>query len=424
MNNRAYYQKGIAIPIIVISLLTLFGFAGLALDMSNHYLTKTLIQNALDASALSGAKVLNDTGDIVQAETAAQTVFNFHLTGKLEGEAITPTFEFSDTLIPFNDGGIEPKFIRASVSDYNLRYYFAQALPGVGNTQKVVGTAVSGPSPSIGQEDGNEVCGIAPLLICADHDEDGDVDADCSDGECWGYEVKAKKATLMKTGSGSDWEVGSGNFQLLAMECGTGGNCLAKELAGESDNCLTIGETATTEPGNKVGPTNSGFNSRFNMFDGGPGQLNPYDHPPDTVTYFDTSYDPNDGGEYTEAAATATNDFWYQDYQIAQLGGGVGIDVVPKTEGGTGVPGRRILTVPVGDCRPTINGRGEVPIYSTACVFMIQPASHSGNTQYLHNQFIGDCKAAGDIAEFPEGPGVGFGVYKIILYKDPDNIAS
>lgn len=424
MNNRAHHQKGIAIPVLVISLLALFGFAGLALDMSNHYLTKTLLQNALDASALSGAKVLNDTGDIVQAETAAQTVFNFHLTGKLEGETITPTFEFSDTLIPFNDGGVDPKFIRASVRDYDIQYFLAQVLPGVGNTQRVVGTAVSGPSPPIGQDDGDEVCDLAPLLICAEHDENGNVDDDCSDGECWGYEVKAEKATLVKTGSGSDWEVGAGNFQLLAMECGTGGNCLAKELAGEGENCVTIGETATTEPGNKVGPVNDGFNSRFNDYQGGAGQLNDIDHPPDTVTYHDQSYNPNDGGEYTEAAATATNDFWYQDYQIAQAGGGVGTQIQAKSDGGTGVPNRRVLTVPVGDCRPTINGRGEVPIYSTACMFMIQPASHAGNTQYLHNQFIGDCKASGDIAEFPQGPGVGFGVYKIILYKDPDSIAS
>ena len=76
MNNR-YYQKGIVIPTLVISLLALFAIAGLAMDMSNHYLTKTLIQNALDASALSGAKVLNDTGDTDLAEQAALRVFNF-----------------------------------------------------------------------------------------------------------------------------------------------------------------------------------------------------------------------------------------------------------------------------------------------------------------------------------------------------------
>lgn len=410
MNNR-YYQKGIVIPTLVISLLALFAIAGLAMDMSNQYLTKTLIQNALDASALSGAKVLNDTGDTDLAEQAALRVFNFNLTGKLEGEAITPTFEFSDTLVPFVDGGVDPLFIRASVTDYNMAYFFAQVIPGLGTTQLVTGSAVSGPSPPLGDDNGDEICGIAPLLICADVDPDtGAVDDDCSDNECYGYPI-AQENIVMKTGSGTDWDVGVGNFQLISLDCGTGGACVRSELSGEFESCLTIGESVTTEPGNTVGPTEDGYNSRFGEYQGG--GMNEVDHPPDTVTAYDTSFD---------QANPDVNNYWYSDYKMDQALGNH--DWESADVGGYGVAGRRILTVPVGNCTGTTNGRGDVQVLGTACMFMTHPSTHAGNTQNVYGEFIGQCEGNGDMDEFPEGPGVGFGVYKIILYKDPDSLAS
>lgn len=407
--NKRHYQKGIVIPTLVISLLALFAIAGLAMDMSNHYLTKTLIQNALDASALSGAKVLNDTGDTDLAETAAQNAFNFHLTGKLEGESITPIYEFSDTLVPFVNGGVDPKFIRASVTDYNMDYYFAQIIPGLGTSQLVTGTAVGGPSPPLGNNNGDEICGIAPLLICADNNG-GSPDLDCTDGACYGYEI-AEENIVMKTGSGTDWDVGAGNFQLLSLDCGTGGACVRSELAGDFTSCLEIGETVTTEPGNTVGPTAQGYNTRFGQYQGG--SLNEADHPPDTVTAYDTSFDQNN---------PEVNDYWYSDYKMDQALGNY--DNMPLDAGGTGVASRRVLTVPVGNCTGTENGRGSVEVYGVACMFMTHPGTHAGNTQNIYGEFIGECEADGDMDEFPEGPGVGFGVYKIILYKDPDSLAS
>ena len=262
MRTLKHKQNGIAAVVIVISLFALFAVAALAMDMSNHYVTKTLVQNALDASALAGAKVLNDSNDPVLAEDEALIVFNMHLTGKLDGEVIVPGYEFSDTLIPFVDGGVDPKFIRATVSNYDINFLLAQVIPSLGTTQTVIGSAVAGPSPPLGTGDDQEICDLAPMLICAGLDGDGNPIETCdSNDNCYGYSYDPDnpELTVMKTGSGTDWAVGEGNFQLLELTCGTGGNCVRKELAGEYESCLTIGDTATTEPGNTVGPVSDGF---------------------------------------------------------------------------------------------------------------------------------------------------------------------
>ena len=107
-------QRGIAIPIFVIAMLALIGVGGLAIDISNHYVTKTLI--------------LTDDQD--QASAAALEVFNMHLSGKLGDSGIVPTLEYSNILSPFTPGGADPNYIRASVSDFDLSFFIARIYTG------------------------------------------------------------------------------------------------------------------------------------------------------------------------------------------------------------------------------------------------------------------------------------------------------
>ena len=415
MIKTLFKQKGIAIPTFTIAVLALIGIGGLAIDISNHYVTKTLLQNALDASALAGAKVLNESNDEDLASDAALTVFNMHLSGKLADSGIVPTFEYSTILNPFTPGGLDPNYIRASVSDYDISFFLARVLPGVGDTQTVVGSAVAGPLP-LSSEDGDEICGVAPILLCGD-----DSDDDCTDGECFGYVLDDDDPTYyeLKTGAGSGWAVGAGNFQLLSLTCGTGGRCVRDGLAGTENLCITVGETETTEPGNTVGPVNQGFNTRFGDYTGA--GMNIGDHPPDTVVYSDPGFDPG-AGDF-EAGVTP-NTFWYSDYQDVKSGGSLehpGATI--EYPAPTGQDGRRILTVPVGNCTGTENGRGEVEIYGVACMFMIHPATHAGNTQFLYGQITRQgCQAEGGISETPPPVGEGLGPYEIVLYKNSDSI--
>lgn len=403
----SFKQRGIAVPTFVIAMLALIGVGGLAIDISNHYVTKTLIQNALDSAALAGAKVLNLTDDQTQATAAALEVFNMHLSGKLSDSGIVPTIEYSNILNPFTPGGADPDYIRASVSDFDLSFFIARILPGVGDTQRVIGSAVAGPIP-LSVEPGTEICDVAPILLCG---EPGDTN--CGDGSCFGYDLSTDGTPNfheLKTGAepGDDWEVGPGNFQLLSLSCGTGANCVRSGLAGgEDDLCVEVGATTQTEPGNTVGPVAQGFNTRFGQYQGG--QINSVDHPSDTKTQFSPNFDPLNGD-------TDNSGYWYSDY-VAE-----GPNFSPSP---VGVPGRRILTVPVGRCDGTENGRGDVEIYGAACMFMLKPVTQAGNTQWIHGQIIPDgCDAQGSASSTPVPPGDGSGPYKIVLYKNSDSIGT
>lgn len=262
-----------------------------------------------------------------------------------------------------------------------------RVLPGINeDSLAIAGTAVAGPSPPLGPE----FCNVAPLLMCGDPS-----DTDCSDNECFGYTFEDEEEIELKTHSGNsnEWEVGPGNFQLIQLDCGPGGSCVRDNLAGDYNGCATVGETVTTKPGNTVGPTAQGFNTRFNEYQG---PVSPEEYPPDVLV------DP----------------MWYSEY----IDPNTGPRLLTIEEGGYAVPGRRILAVPIGLCTGTTNGQGEVQVLGMGCFFMTQKASHKGNTQTIYGQLIGECEADGSISEHPPAPGsTGSVLYKIILYKDPDS---
>ncbi|ADE14573.1 conserved hypothetical protein [Nitrosococcus halophilus Nc 4] len=390
--STPHSQRGVTMVLFTIGMVAIIGMAGLALDMGHAYLNKTRLQNALDAAALSGAKVLNDMHDVGQATAAALTTFNMHLEGELADAGLVPTVEVSETLSPFAPGGINPRYLRARVNDFPMQVWLAQVLPGIGNTQSVGGSAVAGPIPL-----GPKKCDIAPMIICADPG-----DTDCSDGNCFGYSMGGEEEQTLKTHSGnsSDWEVGPGNFQLIELDCGPGGDCVRDALSGEYEGCIE-GDSVTTKPGNTVGPVAQGFNTRFGIYQGG---MSSSEAPPDVVTYrdFDSS------GNY----------FWHEGY-LSRLQNGPW-DYSPQPEG-MGVPQRRILAVPFGNCTGTTDGRGEVEVLGYGCFFMTRPTSHSGNTQEIYGQFIAECKADGSVIEAPPIDDDDFDLYKIVLYKDPDS---
>ncbi|MFK8067844.1 MAG: Tad domain-containing protein [Gammaproteobacteria bacterium] len=395
-------QRGAVLVLFMAGAVVILGMAGMAMDMGHVYLNKTRLQNALDASALSGAKTINEGSSIAQARGDALSTFNEHLEGEFAEANLDPVFEFSQTLVPFVAGAVESeaKYIRARVDNFSVGIGLARLLPGVGNNQNVNGTAVAGPSPPLGTG-GGEICDIAPLLMCGDP-----ADTDCSDGECYGYGLGAEEEIVLKTHAGNQkkgWEVGPGNFQLLELGCGPGGSCIREELAGGYSGCATPGDTVTTKPGNTVGPVAQGFNTRFGTYTGG---MSSAEYPSDTVTVT------SNGG----------NDIWYDDYMHKQRNGI--FDEALISDGGIGVPMRRILTVPIGNCTGTSNGRGEVSVLGFGCFYMTRKASHSGKTQNIYGQFIESCNADGTIGEDPTGPGIGPHLYKVILYKDPDSVAS
>ena len=77
-NIRA--QQGIVLPLMVVALLTLVGFMGLALDVAYVYLVRNELQNAADAAALAGAGKLfsgsSSIADFAVASAAANSAIS------------------------------------------------------------------------------------------------------------------------------------------------------------------------------------------------------------------------------------------------------------------------------------------------------------------------------------------------------------
>jgi hypothetical protein len=412
-------QRGIVLVLFTISMVVMLGMAGVALDGAHGMLNKTRLQNLVDAAALSGAKTLDNTADIVEAEIDARAIFaanagdlgNAEIQNSLGG-GLTITVQFSSTLHPFVPGTSPEQYVRVSAQNLRLQGWF---IPVLGFNEKVVGaTAVAGPSPTI-----NTACNIAPMMVC------GDPNAPANQN--FGYELGVTDVLKASTNS---FDVGPGNFQLVRFPGNAGAADIREAMAGGWNGCASLDDVIPTEPGNTVGPVVQGFNTRFGIY-AGPMNGTQSEYPPDIVTTEPTpllEYEcPASGGMGSDAICHQgvpiddTTVFYDFDSYLSDVSGG-NYTVTPIEDGGTGAFHRRTMAVPVGDCTNTTNGQGEVPLLGFLCYHMLQRAIQQGTESQIYGQFVQDgCPVNGRPGP---APGTGPGPYIIQLYKDEGATAS
>lgn len=366
-------QRGAALILITIAAVALIGMAGLALDMGLAFATKSRLQNALDAAALSGAKVLNDFKSTSLATDAAEADFR----SNMGDDELELQIQFSPTLQPFTPGGANPRYVRVAYTELPVAMRLARVLPGVGDTLDVAGSAVAGPSPL-----GGRICGAIPVALCGTG-----TDTDCSDGSCFGYSTNINQDLTIK---GGDKKIEAGNYGLVELTCGSGASCIRKGMAGGENFCFEDGGTVTTEPGVSGGPVSQGLNTRFGIFSG-PTKGEEARYPPDVVTatgiYYDGYLDRLENGPYN-----------YPEPQ--------------------GRPQRRVVLIPVMDCTDKISGRKEVALLGSMCLFLTRPSNNQGD---VFGQPVPTCEASGST---PGEPDPNSNVYKIILFRDFASIES
>lgn len=385
MNDPAlnpHSQGGAILPLMAIALLAILGVTALALDIGNLLRHKALLQNGLDAAALSGAKVLKVTGDPLAAEQEARSVLmtNAEVSGsgglveEMDAGSVTIDVEFSNTLHPFVPNTTPPEYIRVRTADLSVRSYFARVL---GFDQfALAGSAVAGPSPVM-----NQICDVVPIMACGE-----------GTGPWYGY--TPGEIIQLKSSSGQDSDVGPGNFQLIRLGDATGANEARNALAGDYENCMDTdtSQDIETEPGNTVGPAAQGINTRLGIHTG-PLADQQEQYPPDLITtHPDYRY------------ADYINDYESQSYTNPE-----------------GAWERRILVVPFGNCTGTANGQTTVPMLGFGCFFLVDKAVQKGNESTIYGEFIADCKSHGVPGP---NPGDGVGPYIIQLYEDPDSLDS
>ena len=381
-------QHGIVLVLVVVAMTSVLGMAGLAMDFGLAFLTKSRMQNALDAAALARAKVLKATGSTTQATTDARTAFNYYL-GELNRGSLTPTVQFSSTLNPFNPGSTPSNFIRVRMpAGYTIPTYLTRVFPGVGDTLTLAGSAVAGP---IRLEPNGEVCNLTPIMVAAIPGAGGVVDTDCTDGACYGYTI-GQTLELKQTAT-----AGPGNFNLLRLD-GNGGSVLRTNLAGGYNGCATPGSTIATEPGVVSGPFGQGLDTRFGIYQGG--GTSQAEYPPDVNT---TTYPT------------------YASYRSAVSGGSMSYP--PPT----GVPGRRMIRVVFSDVSAGgFNGATTVPVTGIGCFFLLSPTlgnGNGGNPIRIPAEFTLDCGLTSGTRSNTSLDNRGE-FFKIVLYKDADSVES
>lgn len=397
-------QQGSVLVLVVVGLVAMLGMVGLALDSGHAMLSKARLQNAVDAAALSAAKELDLTDDMIRARGAALQTFGANGSAAGNGElgdaytdgTIQLEIQFSTTLNPFVPGTIPAEYVRVRARNFRLPVWFATI---VGATEKVVAaTAVAGPSPTI-----NIACNIAPMMVCGDP---------AAGPPFWGYDPGTPDVLKTST-SGS--EVGPGNFQLIRLGDDVGAADLRLSMAGNYDGCAAAGDSVQTEPGNTVGPVVQGLNTRFGTYTG-PMAGTESTFPPDVITDQPSpplSYDGDTDTIYqgTETITVAEDlGYGHADYLDDILGQNFDWPLP------TGEYRRREVAIPIGDCSTTTNGAGDVPVLGFGCFFLLQEAVQQGNESQVFGQFIEDCNAGGVPGP---APGDAPGLYIIQLYKDP-----
>jgi hypothetical protein len=398
-------QRGITLVVIAIALVAVLAVAGLAIDIGHVVVNKSRLQATVDAAALSAAKVLDTTGSTTQATTAANNVFALNAAQQPDLWAVYgsvgKTVEYSNTLLPFSPGTAPPLYVRVTASGFSIAATLTQAV-GI-NTFTIGANAVAGPSPAIGT-----ACNIAPMMVCG------------TTAPGFGYSVGQITALKLSSASGGAG-IGPGNYRLLSLG-GNGASVVRQNLAGTYGSCATVGNNALTQPGNEAGPVAQGLNTRFNEYSGG--NVDSTAYPPDVITYQPTGnnrlscQDSSCNTLVTGAGGNTviTNASQYGSYSYGgmyQPRMSSGTYDVPPAPNGNGVPDRRVLAVPVGDCSVVSQGRSDIPVLGLACIFLLQDVESTGNGGQVFGEVLSNCQVNGTPGPAPDSSP---GPYIIQLY--------
>jgi Flp pilus assembly protein TadG len=358
-------QGGIVLILYVATALIMVGMAGMALDLGTAYVTRTRLQNAVDAAALDGAQSLARGLGTVAATANALSTFNLNATNIPNIDAHPPTILTSDSYAAppaaFVSPGANPVFMKVSVDDFPVTTYLVNVFRST-NSMPVSASAIAGP------QDLGAPCGL-PIALCGDSSV---ADHDCTDGDCYGIPTVGGEVHLKSPASGT------GFFGLLVT--GAGVNGVNDALAGATVSCNATGATPTTQ-GGFAGSNTSALNTRFGTAVGT--YNDPSLYPPDKVTTQET----------------------YSSYTAALQGG--------NWDHPSGQAGRRSFPLPIVDC----SGSGAskpVTVLGHACFFMTQAVPTSGvDAGDVFGQMVPTCLSAGS-GGTPGGSGGG--AQRIVLY--------
>ncbi|MGB8510790.1 MAG: pilus assembly protein TadG-related protein [Pyrinomonadaceae bacterium] len=142
-------ERGAAMAVSVIGMLTLILATGLAIDISHFYTAKAELQSAADAAALAGASQLNSTtGGIklaVTEATKAMNKYDFKKTITLTSANVTFASNINGTYVDAATAQGAPttvRFVKVTIVPQPVGVTFSAMV--IGNTKNVGATATAG----------------------------------------------------------------------------------------------------------------------------------------------------------------------------------------------------------------------------------------------------------------------------------------
>jgi Flp pilus assembly protein TadG len=359
-------ERGAVLATAAFGMLAVLLAVGLGVDISRFYLAKTELQNAADASALAAVSALNSSSAGITEATdraiAAMNNYEFNKTGVV--------FPRANILFAVNLDGPYMSEASAKASPANIRYVqvttpqspigvsFAAAI--LGNSKNMSATATAGMSVAP-----NYFIGWIPLSV---------ID----------YDIPMTPGNVYTIRSGPQNSVSPGNYQILAA-AGSGGSDARIGIASGVNIPAGPGGvfSVDTKPGVTSGPVRAGINSRFDEYSA---QLDPVNFPPDTNVKENITY-----AEYRDGTAT-------------------------QAPTHTGVPGRRIVLIPIVKLAEYDQGRNEVR-FDRFGAFFLRSKAGKGNGGDIEAEYISDRIVIGGAGYDPAG-GAGNPLLAIpVLYK-------
>lgn len=360
-------ERGSILAISALGMLAMLLAVGLGIDISRFYLAKTELQNAADAAALAGVSALNSSGaGITEATNRSVQVMN-----SFDFNNQSVTFPRANVLFAKNLGGPYISEASAQASPKDIRFVQvttpASAVPVsfavsvLGSSKNLTATATAGYSVPI-----NVFCNWLPVSVI-------DYDVPMVPGQTY----------TIRSGPGNS--VSPGDYQILAV-AGRGGKDVRVGLASGVDLCAEAGATydVDTKPGVTAGPVRVGINTRFDEYQ--TSQVNPLDMPPDTNIKEDITYAQYRNGSPSQAPSH------------------------------TGVPGRRIVIIPIVKYAEYDQGRDTVK-FNRFGQFFLQSKVGNGNGGDIQAEYINDIVVAGKGGYDPNGGPANNLMATPVLYK-------
>ena len=368
-------ERGSVLAAAALGMLSFILAVGLGVDISHLYVAKNELQNAADAAALAGASGLNYSPEGIAVATAravkAMNSYEFDNTNVV----FTPgNVRFAKNLSDFANGtdmdqasaasvtnAPAIKFVKVTTPQSPVNIAFASMV--LGSNLNLWAEAVAGVSVPL-----NMFEGYLPVSVV------------CNTGPC----NSAVPGQVYTFRGGPQESVSPGNYQILAID-GSGASDDRIGLASGVKNVVGPGGYVDTKPGVSAGAVRQGINTRFDDY---ASQVDPVSFPPDTNIQEGITY-----AQYLDPNGPKDS---------------------PSHEG---VPGRRVVLIPLVEESEFSNGRDSVKIHHFGAFFLRNKVD-GGNGGDIQAEYIGVGVVVGNGDYDPTGTtNPGPPITKPVLYR-------